>query len=296
MNYRHAFHAGNFADLVKHAVLTALLARMTAQAGPLTVVDTHAGAGLYELEGAEARASGEAAAGIGRLMADPAAPAVFGPLKAAVRRLNPRGGWRLYPGSPRLAAEALRPGDRLVACELRPEEAGRLKAALQGRPAEVVCGDGYAVATARAQSPAQTQAQAQTQALSRAQARSGGRLLALIDPPFERGDDYARAAEAALAVARADPAAAVLVWLPLKDLETFDGFLRRLEAAGPPPTLVIETRLRPLDDPMRMNGCALVLLGPPAGVEAEAAAAAHWVAQACGEAGAEARVWRLDPG
>jgi 23S rRNA (adenine2030-N6)-methyltransferase len=278
LNYRHAFHAGNFADLVKHALLTSALAALTRRDGPLTVIDTHGGAGVYDLAGPAAKASGEAEAGIVRLMADAAAPAVFAALKAGVARLNSadgaRGGVRLYPGSPRLVADGLRAGDRLIACELRRDDADLLRQALKGTGAEVLCEDGYAALAARA-APRQ-------------------RLLALIDPPFERADDYARAAEAARAALRRNPAAVVLIWLPLKDLETFDGFLRRLEAGGPPPALVVETRLRPLDDPMRMNGCALVVVNPPAGLEADAAAASDWVVRACGGPGGETRTWRLD--
>jgi 23S rRNA (adenine2030-N6)-methyltransferase len=273
LNYRHAFHAGNFADLVKHAVLLSVLARMTREAAPLTVVDTHAGAGIYDLEGPAAVVSGEAAAGVARLMADPAAPAALKPLKAAVARLNPKGGFRLYPGSPKLIAEALRPTDRFTACELRRDDVDLLRKALKPTKTEVLCEDGYVVAAARA--------------------KPGQRLLLLIDPPFERPDDYARAAETAKAVLRRNPAAVAVIWLPLKDLETFDGFLRRLEAPPAPKALVIEARLRPLADPMRMNGCALVVINPPPGLEAEAGAACAWVAKACGGPDGEGRVWRL---
>ena len=277
MNYRHAFHAGNFADLVKHAVLLEALAELTREGPPLTVIDTHAGAGIYELDAAAPKASGEAAAGIGRLMAEAGPPAPLKALKAAVARLNPKGGWRLYPGSPRLVADALRPADRLVACELRPDDAGHLRQALKAAPsAEVLVQDGFVLAAQRA-APRQ-------------------RLLVLIDPPFERADDYARAAEAVRAVLARNREAALLVWLPLKDLETFDGFLRRLEAGGAPDALVIEARLRPLDDPMRLNGCVLVAINPPAGLEAEAAAACAWVVAHCGQVGGEARVWRLGGG
>ena len=270
MNYRHAFHAGNFADLVKHAVLTALLAELTRAAGPLTVVDTHAGAGLYRLDGAEALASGEAEAGIARLMADAAAPAVFGALKAAVRKLNPKGGIALYPGSPLLAAGALRRGDKLVAGEMRPEEAARLRKALADRPAEVVTGDGFGLAARRA--------------------KPGQRLLALIDPPFERPDDYARSAEAVAAVLARDRAASLLVWLPLKDLETFDGFLREAEEAGAGPLVVVEARMRPLADPMKMNGCALVMARSDPGIEPALRAICDWTVQSLGDRG-QARVW-----
>ena len=273
MNYRHAYHAGNFADLVKHAVLLEALAGLTREPGALTVIDTHAGAGVYELDAAAPKASGEAQAGIGRLMAEADPPAPLAALKAAVARLNPQGGCRLYPGSPRLAADALRPADRLVACELRSDDARLLRQALKATKAEVLVEDGFAVAAQRA-APRQ-------------------RLLLLIDPPFERADDYARAAEAAKAVLKRNPEAAIIIWLPLKDLETFDGFLRRLEAGGAPDALVIEARLRPLDDPMRMNGCALVAINPPAEREGGARAACDWVVRACGGPGGEARVWRL---
>jgi 23S rRNA (adenine2030-N6)-methyltransferase len=273
LNYRHAFHAGNFADLVKHALLGWILSELTRTGGALNVIDTHAGAGLYELNATSAKASGEAAQGIGRLMAVTHAPAPLSALKAAVAALNPGGGLRLYPGSPRLEANALRPVDQLIACELREDDAGVLRLALKGARAEVLVKDGYDVLAARA-APNQ-------------------RLFVLIDPPFERADDYARAAAAAKAVVKRNPVAVLLIWLPLKDLETFDGFLRRLEAGGAPVALVIEVRLRPLDDPMRMNGCALVTINPPAGLADVAGVTAEWVVRTCGDAGGEARVWRL---
>jgi 23S rRNA (adenine2030-N6)-methyltransferase len=273
LNYRHAYHAGNFADLLKHAVLLSALARMTRETSPLSVVDTHAGAGLYELDAAASKASGEAEAGIARLIAEADPPASLQALKAAVARLNPKGGHRLYPGSPRLVADALRSADTLLACELRPDDAGHLRQALKGAKAEVRMQDGFDVLVQLA-APAR-------------------RLLVLIDPPFEQPDDYARTAEAAKAVLRRNPKASIIIWLPLKDLETFDGFLRRLEQGLTPDALVIEARLRPLDDPMRMNGCALVAINPPIGLEADAAAACDWVVKSCGGPGGEARVWRL---
>jgi 23S rRNA (adenine2030-N6)-methyltransferase len=272
LNYRHAFHAGNFADLVKHTVLLQLLALAAADPAPLTVIDTHAGRGLYDLDGPEAQRSGEAAEGIGRLIEARDAPAEFAPLIAAVRRLN--GGGRLvrYPGSPWLVAEALRAQDRYLACELNTSEHAALRKALGGRAGvEILRADGFEVARER-------------------RPRSG-RVLALIDPPFERADDYARAAAAAAELVRGNPAARSLVWLPLKDLETFDAFLRDLEDAARAPILVAETRMRPLSDPLRMNGCALVLVGDDAGLAPTMQAVCGWTA-ALGEGGA-ARVYRL---
>ena len=124
MNYRHAFHAGNFADLVKHATLLLLLERLTKASNPLLVVDTHAGAGAYDLRGEAAARSGEAQAGIVRLMADSQAPLAFASLKQAVRRLNGGGGVQLYPGSPLLIAGALRPTDQYLA-DTWPANCGR---------------------------------------------------------------------------------------------------------------------------------------------------------------------------
>jgi len=274
LNYRHAFHAGNFADLVKHAGLLHLLAGMTAKGRPpLTVIDTHAGRGVYDLAGADARRSGEAQAGIARLMAAKDPPEAFGPLIAAVNALNPKGPATLYPGSPLLIAQALRPGDSYLACELRPDEHGALEALMKGRAnVRALCVDGYAAA--QAQTPA------------------GGQVLVLIDPPFERADDYSRIVETLAAVRARNHGAAALVWLPLKDLETFDGFLRDLEDRVAAPALVAETRLRPLTDPLKMNGCALVLVGAPSSMVAPLEAACAWTAETLGSAG-QAKVYPL---
>jgi 23S rRNA (adenine2030-N6)-methyltransferase len=273
LNYRHVFHAGNFADLVKHAALLQVLARLTAAGGPLTVIDTHAGRGLYDLAGAEARRSGEAEAGIVRLMAADDAPLALAPLTAAVRALNPKGAVTRYPGSPWLIAEALRPTDSYLACELRPDEHTALAALMKSRRnVRTLCVDGYAAA--------------------QAQAPATGRVLLLIDPPFERADDYARIVETLAAARRRHPRAQALVWLPLKDLETFDGFLRDLEDAVDAPVLVGETRMRPLTDPMKMNGCALVLLGAADDFAPTLEAICGWTARTLGTAG-EARVYTV---
>lgn len=270
MNYRHAYHAGNFADLFKHAALLLLLRELTRAPEPLTVVDTHGGAGLYDLDGEMALRSGEAAAGIGRLQADASPPAALGGLRDAVARLA--GGPKRYPGSPLIAAEALRRGDRLLAGELHPDDHDSLRRSLARYPhAQAVLGDGYALAREQA---------------------GAGRLLVLIDPPFERPDDYEQAAGVLRTVLARNPTATVAVWLPLKDLETFDAFLRRADTPG---ALVAEIRLRPLVDPMKMNGCAMVIANAPAAVEATLREAGQWIVGAAGEPGGEARLWRLTP-
>jgi 23S rRNA (adenine2030-N6)-methyltransferase len=273
LNYRHAFHAGNFADLVKHAALLQLIARFAADPAPLSVIDTHAGRGLYDLTGPEAQRSGEAAAGVGRLMAARDAPEAFAALLAAVKRLNGDGKLVRYPGSPWLVAEAMRRQDRYLGCELRAPEHAELRKARDGRAGvETQCADGFAVALDRCP--------------------KSGRALVLIDPPFERADDYAQVVRTVAALRRRNPAVQALIWLPLKDLETFDAFLRDLEDATDAPILVGETRMRPLTDPLKMNGCALVLVGAEAGFERVLEPICRWTAEALGEGGA-ARVYTL---
>lgn len=271
MNYRHAFHAGNFADLVKHAALTGVLARMKALGGPVSVLDTHAGAGVYDLAGDMAARSGEGAAA-SALMQDDEAPPVFDALKAAVRAINPAGSIRYYPGSPALAARLLEAGDRYAGCELRPDDHALLVQALKaaGGRAELraLKVDGYAEAAQR----------------------SDGRRLVLIDPPFERADEYDRIVQAVVAARRGRSAATVLIWLPIKDLDTLDRFLGRMEdAVGS--LLVAEARLRPLDNPLTMNGTALALVGAPDGAAADIEAACTWVVSRLGEPGGKAAVW-----
>ena len=270
MNYRHSFHAGNFADIVKHALLLWLLERARAQ-GPVSVIDTHAGAGLYDLTGDAAR-SKEAEAGIARLMAAADRPPLIEALAAEVARLNPDGGVVIYPGSPILIAGRLAEDDRYVGFELNPPVLELLTEALAHFPQAVGHGgDGYE--------------QAKTWA-----AEATGAFV-LIDPPFEQPDDYNRAADTAAAIARADPRATVAIWTPLKDMETFDGFLRRLDKAGIKRALVAEARLRPLTDPMKMNGCALVVLNPPPGAEAAATEVCGWVTATLGGEAARDEVW-----
>ena len=252
--------------MFKHAVLLAWLEALTAGPSPLQLLDTHAGAGVYDLRSGAAARSGEAAAGIGRVFADP--PAALAPLAARVRALNGGGEGPLYPGSPVLAAGALRAGDAYLGCEVRPEVQAELAAALAahrgpGR-AQAVLADGYAEAVAAA--PA--------------------RRAVLIDPPFESADEADRLLRALEAVLARGEAAAV--WTPLKDLDGFDRLLGRVEALRPPAgSAAVQVRLRPLDDPLRLNGCAMLLLGGP-DVTGAALSAAEAVAARCGEPGGRA--------
>jgi 23S rRNA (adenine2030-N6)-methyltransferase len=254
-----------------------VLRRLAGARGGLEVIDTHAGAGLYDLGREPARRSGGAKAGVARLLAEAEPPVVFAPLLEAVRACSPPGRLDRYPGSPWLIAHTLRPGWGYTGCELRADdhaELAALLASLPGAPAlQALHTDGYGEAARRL--------------------AGGSRdTLLLVDPPFEQADDYARVA--ALIAARPRPARqGALIWTPLKDLETFDSFLGRLEAGRPASLQAVQVRLRPLSDPMRLNGCALVLVDLP-DILTEAQAAASWIATTLGEgAGGSFRVERL---
>jgi 23S rRNA (adenine2030-N6)-methyltransferase len=196
LSYQHAYHAGNAADLHKHIALAELIARLTVKSRGLTYVETHAGRGLYDLAGPEARKTGETARGIARLAPDPATP--YGMAVAAVRA---RHGASAYPGSPLVARALLRPQDRLVLHELHPAEHAALAFALPAReaavpPAAIHRRDGFEG----------------TLALAPPEPRRG---LVLVDPSYEVKTDYAAAATFVRKLLARWPEAVVLAWYPL---------------------------------------------------------------------------------
>ena len=249
---------------MKHAVLIALIEAKRGE-GPVRLFETHAGAGLYDLMGDLATRGGEAEAGIMRLMAAGDAPRSLETLRTLVAAENRGGEVRRYPGSPMIAARVLKRGEHYLGCELRPDDQDGLRRLLAGRKVDAdlraLLADGYAALAG--------------------EVKRGD--LVLIDPPYERDDDYDRAAEAVAACVKLG--AGVAVWAPIKDLETLDAFVRRLEALRPSSLTVAEVRLRPLANPLKMNGCAMVLVGAPE-IAAEVEAVCRWVAEHCGDMGA----------
>ena len=282
MNYRHGFHAGNFADLAKHAAVLSFLRLLRQDTAPLMVVDTHAGAGYYDLSNPDFARSKEAEAGIKYLLGKDV-PESLKPLADYVRSKNARAGFKdrvgIYPGSPTLILDHQRAGDDYVGAELRPDDFELLRERVEPR-GQAVREDGYDVAVEAA--------------------NDDKNLFYLIDPPFEKADDYDRIVEALHGVLAIRPDARALVWLPLKDLETFDAWLRLMERVitegdlpRSPDILVAELRLRSLWNPMKMNGCALVAVNPPEGFAAQLEAISRDVVAVFGEAGAEARLRTL---
>lgn len=278
MNYRHAFHAGNHGDVLKHVVALALCDALTAKPSPCFALDTHGGRGLYKLDGEAAQKTGEAQDGIARLQAEaPRDPAVQRYL-AAVRACRVQHGAQAYPGSPWLLAHALRDGDRIAACELHPEEAHVLRAHFAGDPRIAVHErDGYAAIKALLP--------------PKHGATKFARGLVLIDPPFEAQLAEFDTALAALAEGLARwPQAIFALWYPIKQGRTLHPFRRAAARLPAKSALLLELLVRPDDSPLRMNGSGLLVLNAPWQFDVAMRPTLDALRHALGEPGASARV------
>ena len=251
MNYRHAFHAGNFADVVKHAVLCRMLTHLRQKPAAFRVLDTHAGAGVYDLTGSEAGKTGEWRGGIGRLIGEntqalPAAGrALLAPYLDAVAALNPSGQLTAYPGSPVLVQAMLRARDRLIACEFEPQAAAALQRQLRGDPrAKALAIDGWT-------------------ALAAYVPPKERRGLVLIDPPFERPDEFSRLAKGLQTAHRKWPTGAYLLWYPIKDAAEVASFIRKLGRLGIGKMLRMELIVATASEDLGLRGSGLVAVNPP---------------------------------
>ncbi|HYF55313.1 MAG TPA: 23S rRNA (adenine(2030)-N(6))-methyltransferase RlmJ [Salinarimonas sp.] len=246
MNYRHAFHAGNFADVMKHALLARLVDYLKRKDAPFRVIDTHAGIGLYDLGSDEATRTGEWANGIGRLD-EPFAPAVealLAPYREALAAVRARHGEQAYPGSPAVVRELLRPADRGIAVELHPDDHARLAERLAGAPTmRAMHLDGWTA----------------LHALVPPKERRG---LVLVDPPFEIPGELERLSGEILKAARKWPTGIFAGWYPIKEPRAVDRALAPF-ASAPRPVLRLELMIDRPDDPARLNGCGLVVVNPP---------------------------------
>jgi 23S rRNA (adenine2030-N6)-methyltransferase len=256
MNYHHGFHAGNFADVIKHAALSRIVAHLHAKPTPFRIIDTHAGAGLYDLSGPQAGKTGEWREGIARLLASPLTAEVhtlLAPYLDAIAALNSPGRLMVYPGSPLLIRAWLRPRDRLIACELEPAASAALVRNLANSTrAKVVNIDGWI-------------------ALSAYVPPKERRGLVLIDPPFEAPDEFAQLATALAEAHRKWPTGIYLLWYPIKDRSGPDALAKRLKRLGTRNILRAELVLSKRPDPSKLNGCGLVIVNPPWKLEEELA-------------------------
>lgn len=242
MNYRHAFHAGNSADVVKHSLLIALVRALQQKPGALTLIDTHAGCGLYDLGGEQAQRTGEAAHGVLRAFADTAP--VLDAYRAAVRAVNVGAAPHLYPGSPQFLAPLLRPQDVLILNEMHPEDAALLRRAMRGTPAAVHQRDAYELWLAML--PTRTP-----------------RGVVVVDPPYEQTDERARITATLAAAHRKWAHGVTVIWYPLKDRAGHRRWKNELARLGIPKFAVVEHWLYDADQPGIYNGAGLFIVNPP---------------------------------
>ena len=258
MNYAHDFHAGNFADVFKHIFLTRILVCLGRKPAPFRYIETHAGSGLYDLAGGKAEKTAEWRTGILRLLSRPLtgeAQALIKPYLDCVRPLVGADAPR-YPGSPLIAAALLRPQDKMIACELRPETFSRLKANLwSNRRAKAIEIDGYAA----------------LKAFIPARERRG---LVLIDPPFEDVDEFARLSQALPAASRKWATGVFMLWYPVKDRSAAAAFAQSLGeglvASGVKSALRMELQIAAVRPQGAMARCGLIIANPPFALDAEA--------------------------
>jgi 23S rRNA (adenine2030-N6)-methyltransferase len=282
MNYRHAFHAGNFADVIKHIVLVRILTYLQQKESPFRVLDSHAGAGLYDLSGPEAQRSGESRLGVARLMQARFAPDVeplVEPYRDIIRAFNPQRDLTAYPGSPLIARALLRPQDRLTACEIEPTARKALIAALRrDEQARVIDLDGWAAL--RAYLPPKER-----------------RGLVLIDPPFEAKDEFAMMANGFAAAFAKWPQGVYMLWYPAKSRRATDDLARDVAdiaaehgAAGKLLRLEFSVAPQVPDGPLTSTG--LLIVNPPFTLHQELKAILPALQKPLGQGGA-AR-FRLD--
>src|SRR3981189_3723293 len=253
MNYRHAFHAGGFADVIKHIVLVRILSHLQDKPAPFRGVDSQAGAGVYDLTSDEARRGGEWLTGIARIMqarfSEKTAPLIK-PYLDIVRAFNPERDLKAYPGSPLIARALLRPQDRLTACEVEPKTRKRLIDALRCDPqARVVDLDGWT-------------------ALPAFVPPNERRGLVLIDPPYEQKDEFGRLAEGFSEPFAKWPTGSYLLWYPVKSRRATDELARRVAemvGAGTPPgkCLRLEFSVAPQTAGAALASAGLLIVNPP---------------------------------
>ncbi len=252
MNYRHAYHAGNFADVLKHAVLALIIEHLKQKPQPFRVVDLHAGIGLYDLSGVEAGKTGEWREGIGRLLAAPPpedVAAVLAPYLDAVRSFNgapvPNGQIQFYPGSPLLARQLMRPGDQLVANELHAGDAEILKQCLHKMPGTKVMN---------------LDAWQAVKSLLPPRERRG---VVLIDPPFELANEFEAIEEGLGEGLRRFATGVYMIWYPVKDPARVTRFLRQIKGLGIGKLLNVSLSVAARDAAAGLTETGVLIVNPP---------------------------------
>ena len=279
MNYRHAFHAGNFADVFKHAILARILAHLRRKATPFRSVDTHAGIGLYDLAGPEAERSPEWRDGIGRMEGpfDPQVEAILSPYREVVASVRVRHGPSIYPGSAAFAREMLRPGDHAILIEKHPDDAAVLSDRYNAvGTMKVLAGDGWALLPGLIPPPER-------------------RGLVLIDPPYEEPDEFAAAVSRLRRAVRKWPTGIFALWYPLKSLREADAIDAEVTTGLGANVARLELWVEPPGRFTRLAGTGLVVVNPPWHLDEDARCLLPALAERLGRgAGSSSRVDVLD--
>jgi 23S rRNA (adenine2030-N6)-methyltransferase len=257
--YRHLFHAGNFADVFKHALLSRLLVALAQKTKPLCFLDTHAGIGRYDLAHEWAKKNAESRDGIGQLWGRDDVPGAFAPYLDAVRMENRGTALRFYPGSPRIAQRLLRPGDRLVLSELNKADVAVLgERFADDRRVTVHLMDGYQSLKAHLPPPER-------------------RGLVLIDSSFDRPGELARIVDALTAAQRRFATGVYAIWYPLIEPGALRAFERDVVATGIRKILQLELAVRAEGWTLSLRGAGMLVVNPPFGFAEEAAPALEWL-------------------
>lgn len=257
--YRHLFHAGNFADVFKHALLTRLLILFARKDKPFLYLDTHAGTGLYDLTHHWAQKLGEYHEGIERIWARTDVPELLLPYLEAVQAENPDGQLRRYPGSPRIACRFLRPDDRMVLSELNREDCQQLGRLFSGdRQVVVEHGDGY-------------------QALKAHLPPRERRGLVLVDSSFDRAHEFERLRLGLVTAHRRFATGVYALWYPLMSPAVMHGFARSIVSSGVRRILQLELSVFRESWSASLRGCGMLLVNPPFGFVQQAVTTLDWL-------------------
>lgn len=259
LSYRHVFHAGNHADVLKHCVLSLIVKALCGKDKPFFYLDTHAGAGSYDLASVAAGKNCEYESGITRLLDQKQSHPLCDAYLSAVLLMNPERQLRFYPGSPRVVRSLLREDDRMVLCERHPRDMDILKNEFAGDGAVRVLGtDGY-------------------QALKTLLPPPERRGMVLIDPAYESRDEWQHLLAGIQEAHRRWPTGIIAIWYPVQDRYTADELLRKIKRLGIPKTLMVELSVLQQEEVMRMTGSGMIIINPPWKLESQMGDLLSWL-------------------
>lgn len=251
MNYRHAFHAGNHADVLKHIVLSRIITLLTQKDTPIAYLDTHAGIGLYDLQASEASRTGEWLKGIKLLVDSPHTSPLITPYIDIIKTLNESNTLRYYPGSPKIAEALMRPQDRIILNEKHPEDTFFLKKNFRhNKNITIHNQDGWLLPKAILPTPEK-------------------RIVILIDPPFEQENELELCIKSLIEAIKRMRQAIVIIWYPIKDQKTLNPFYNSLKQSNAPKLLKAELMIKPADNNLGLNGSGMIIANPPWRLESE---------------------------